>query len=127
MEWTTESYRDEQDNSPVEEFLDSLDPKTRARFRWSMEQLRVRNIRARQPLVRHLQGELWELREESRTNIYRVVYFFFTGRRIVFLHGFQKKTQRTPPGELEIARQRRDAFLRAEKARDDAERRGETR
>lgn len=87
-EWTTEFFVASDDSSPVEEFLDRLDMKTRARFRWSMEQLRVRNVQAREPLVRHLEGELWELREESRTNIYRVIYFFFTGRRIIFLHGF---------------------------------------
>jgi phage-related protein/DNA-binding XRE family transcriptional regulator len=105
--WTLELYVDERGKSPVEAFLDSLDTKTRARFRWSMEQSRVRNVQAREPLVRHLEGDLWESREESRTNIYRVVYFFFSGRRIVLLHGFQKKSQRTPRGELETARQPR--------------------
>lgn len=116
-DWTLEFYVDERGKSPLEEFFDSLDEKTRARFRWSMEQLRVRNVQAREPLARHLEGDLWELREESRTNIYRVVYFFFSGRRIVFLHGFQKKTKRTPRGEIETARQRYDAFLEREKGR----------
>ncbi len=68
-EWRLEFYKGESGASPVEEFLDSLDLRTRARFRWSMEQLRARNIRAREPLVRHIEGGLWELREESRTNI----------------------------------------------------------
>lgn len=76
-----------------------------------MEQLRVRNVQAREPLARHLEGDLWELREESHTNIYRIIYFFFTGRRIIFLHGFQKKTRKTPSRELEIARRRHAAFL----------------
>lgn len=92
--------------SPVEEFLDTLDDKTLGRFRWSMEQLRNRNLQARFPLVRHIEADLWELREESRTNIYRVLYCFASGRRIVFLHGFQKKTQKLPARELAIARQR---------------------
>src|SRR5262249_13814016 len=105
-EWTLELYGDTTGHTPVADFLDSLDEKARARFRWSMEQLRVRNVRAREPLVRHLEGDLWELREESRTNIYRILYVFHTGRRIVFLHGFQKKTQRTPARELETGRRR---------------------
>ncbi len=113
-EWTTEFYVDERGTSPVERFLDSLDKKTRARFRWSMEQLRLRNVHAREPLVRHLEGDLWELREESSTNIYRIVYFFFTGRRIIFLHGFQKKTQHAPRREVEIARQRYHDFVARE-------------
>jgi phage-related protein len=113
-DWTTEFYEAERGESAVVEFLNGLDMKTRARFRWSMEQLRVRNVTARLPLVRHLEGDLWELREESQTNIYRIVYVFYTGRRIVFLHGFQKKSQKTPPGELAIARQRYEDFLRQE-------------
>lgn len=105
---------DERGRSPVEEFLDSLDQKTKARFLWSTEQLRVRNVQAREPLLKHLEGNLWELREESATNIYRVVYFFFTARRIVLLHGFQKKSQRTPRSEIEMAHPRQADFLMKE-------------
>jgi len=52
-----------------------------------------------------------ELREESRTNIYRVIYCFVVGRRIVMLHGFQKKTQETPRGEIDIAERRLERFI----------------
>jgi len=65
----------------------------------------------------HLDDDLWELREESSTNIYRVIYFFFTGRRIVFLHGFQKKTRKTPAQELTMARKRAVAFRVREERR----------
>jgi len=110
-EWTTEFYTTSSGESPVEEFLDSLDKTTRVRFFWSMEQLRVRNVHAREPLVKYLEGKLWELREESRGNIFRVIYFFFTGQQIVFLHGFQKKSRKTPRKELEIAQSRYNDFL----------------
>ena len=66
----------------------------------------------REPLARHLEGKLWELRRESQTNIYRLLYAFLPGRRILFLHGFQKKTQKTPRGEIEIASQRLDQFVK---------------
>ncbi len=36
-DWVTEFYLEEDGTSPVEEFLNQLDVKTRARFRWSME------------------------------------------------------------------------------------------
>jgi phage-related protein len=114
QEWAIEHYVAPDGTSPVEEFLDSLDLKTRARFRWSIEQLRLRNVEAREPLAKHLEGKLWELRKESSTNIYRMIYFFFTGRRIVLLHGFTKKTQKTPQKELAIARSRYEDFLRQE-------------
>jgi len=45
------------------------------------------------------------LREESNTNIYRIFYVFFTGKRIILLHGFTKKTQKTPRREIELALQ----------------------
>jgi phage-related protein len=109
-EWSIVFYLDDDGTSPVEAFLVSLDAKTQRRFRWSIEQLRVRNLQAREPLVRHLEGKLWELREESQTNIYRLLYFFYTGRQIVLLHGFQKKTQKTPRREIEIAQRRLDHF-----------------
>src|SRR4051812_48779949 len=107
-EWSIVFYLDDDGGSPVEVFLRGLDATTQQRFRWSIDQLRARNVQARAPLVRHLEGKLWELREESQTNVYRLLYFFFTGRRIVFLHGFQKKTQKTPRREIEIAQRRLD-------------------
>lgn len=113
-EWLIEFYITPDGTSPIEVFLDTLDLKTRARFRWSMEQLRQRNVQAHEPLVKHLEGKLWELREESQTNIYRVIYFFFTGRRIILVHGFGKKKQKTPAKELEIARKRYFEFLQRE-------------
>lgn len=76
-EWIVVFFVDEKGFSPIREFLQSLDLKTQARFVWSIEHLRVRNVRAQEPLVRHLEGKLWELREESSTNIYRLLYFFF--------------------------------------------------
>ena len=93
-------------HSPVREFLETLDRKTQVRFAWSLEQLRVRNVLARKPLVDHVEGKLWELREESGTNIYRLLYVMGSRKRIIVLHGFQKKTQRTPRREIEIAEAR---------------------
>lgn len=102
-EWQVLFYRTAEGDSPVRAFLESLDEKTRTRFAWSIEQLRVRNVQARPPLVKHLEGKIWELREESATQIYRLLYFFYTGQKVVFLHGFQKKTSKVPRREIETA------------------------
>lgn len=114
-EWSIEFYITEDGQSPVRDFLVALDRKTQVRFAWSIEQLRLRNTQARPPLVKHLEGKLWELREESSTNIYRIMYVFFTGRRIVFLHGFQKKTQKTPRREIETALARLERYIAQER------------
>lgn len=109
-DWSIVFYTTEQGDSPIEEFLQSLDLKTQARFDWSIKVLREQNTRAREPLVKHIEGKLWELRRASNGNIYRVMYFFFTGKRIVFVHGFQKKSQKTPKREIEIAEKRMNDF-----------------
>lgn len=112
-EWSVIFYEQEGRN-PVRAFLESLDKKTQVRFAWSIEQLRLRNVQARKPLVDHVEGKIWELREESQTNIYRLLYCMASGRRIVFLHGFQKKTEKTPRREIAIAQRRLDELLASE-------------
>ena len=112
--WSIEYYVGDDGSVPVREFLANLDTKTRARFQWSLDQLKTRNVQARYPLVRHLEGKLWEVREESQTNIFRIIYFFHTNRRIVLLHSFQKKTQRTPSREIAMAQKRMERFIERE-------------
>ena len=113
-DWSIEFYEREDGTSPVREFLEGLNDKTQGRFIWSIEQLRLLNVQAREPLVRHIEGKLWELRRTSSGNIYRIFYFFFTGRKIVFVHGFQKKTDKTPKKEIDIARQRMEEYTQRE-------------
>src|SRR6476659_3162681 len=103
QEWTPAFYLEDNGSSPVEDFLADLDRQTRSRIYTAMERLRQVNLRAREPLVRHLERDLWELRQGSDGNIYRFIYFFFSGRRIVYVHAFQKKTQKTPRREFELA------------------------
>lgn len=113
-EWTVVFYVEAGGRQAVREFLQTLDIRSQARFDWSIEQLRVRNVQAREPLVRHLEGKIWELRRESDTNIYRLLYCFLPGKRILFLHGFQKKSQKTPRREIELAQRRMNDFLKRE-------------
>ena len=113
-DWSIEYYVEDSGRMPVREFLANLDEKTYARFLSSFDQLQIRNVQAREPLVKHIEGKVWEVREQSRGNIYRVLYFFFTGRRIVLLHAFAKKTQKLPRRELATAQRRLQRFLERE-------------
>jgi phage-related protein len=56
--------------------------------------------------VKHLENKLWELRITGRDGISRAIYVTASGKRVVIVRAFIKKTQKTPPKELEIARQR---------------------
>lgn len=57
-------------------------------------------------LSRHLEDKLWELRIRDRDGISRAIYVTATGRRVVIVRVFLKKTQKTPPQELRLAKQR---------------------
>lgn len=56
--------------------------------------------------VKHLEGKLWELRMIGRDGISRAIYMTASERRVLILRVFIKKSQKTPPRELELARQR---------------------
>lgn len=58
------------------------------------------------PLVRPLEAKLWEMRLKGKDGIARAIYFAATGRRLVVLRFFVKKTRATPRREIEIARRR---------------------
>lgn len=59
-----------------------------------------------EPHVKHLDGKLWEIRLKGKNSIARAVYFLATGKKIMVVRLFGKKTQKTPRGEIEIARER---------------------
>ena len=60
----------------------------------------------REPYVRHLEGPVWEMRNKGRDGIARSAYVTATGRRVVVVHIFAKKTQKTPRREIETALRR---------------------
>ena len=62
--------------------------------------------KVREPYVKHLEGPLWEMRMKGRDGIARAAYVTATGRRVVVVHVFGKKTQRTPRREIELALKR---------------------
>jgi len=57
------------------------------------------------PMTGH--GKLWELRAGPN----RLLYFAHVGRRFVILHGFRKKSQKTPIREIATAERRMADFL----------------
>jgi phage-related protein len=72
----------------------------RVQFRWPVGM----------PLCRPLGEGLWELRSDLGGNRIARMFFCFTQSRLVALHGFIKKSQKTPAAELEIARRRMNEF-----------------
>lgn len=108
MEFTIEFYKTATGRNPVEEVLLDLYKKDRALSAQTIkgiEKLRQKIFHG-EPLTKHVEGGLYELRIKSGNSIVRVLFSFLEGRKIILLHGFIKKKQKTPIKELEIARAR---------------------
>ncbi len=96
---------------PVEEFLADLDPAARAKVVRTLELLREQQI-VPSKFWRKLSGRnLWEVRVEYAGNIYRFLATTAKGNRVILLHAFQKKSQKTPRQDMEIAEQRQKRYL----------------
>lgn len=63
------------------------------------------------PYSRAFGDGLFELRPRGKSGIGRALYCFLTGRRVVVLHAFVKKSRQTPNRELKLARNRMKEVL----------------
>ena len=103
MSWEIILYKTEAGKEVVAEFLDSLPTKHKAKAFWEIDLLSEKGTSLREPYVKHIDGELWELRIKFSSDISRIFYFVPTDTKIVLLHGFVKKTQKTPKLQIEKA------------------------
>jgi len=103
----------EKDNGevPVEEFINSIDVKMRAKIYGLLEILEEKGNLLREPYSKHLEDGIFELRCKYGSDITRVLYFFYYGNTIVLTNGFVKKTQKTPRNEIRLAKERRRIFI----------------
>jgi phage-related protein len=100
---------------PVRDWLDRVPSKVRDKCLAALERLEELGNELRRPVADYLQDGIFELRVHFQTVNYRMLYFF-AGRRIVVVsHGLVKE-RRIPAKELELAGQRRQAFLDDPKA-----------
>ena len=99
---------------PVELFLDSLSAKMSAKMARSISALQKHGNELREPYFKHLEDGIFELRAQIGSDISRVFYFFFFGKRAVLTHGIIKKTQKTPASEIERAKSYRKIYIKRE-------------
>ena len=101
MAWSVTFFNDR-----VEAEVFALSPGFLARFIRYAERMEMFGPDLGMPHTRSMGGGLFELRIKAAEGIARVFYCTVIDRRIVVLHQFVKKTDKTPPKELEIARRR---------------------
>ena len=111
--WNIIFYEKADGTFPVQEFLDTLPSKHSAKAAWEIELLRNSGASLGMPYVKHIEGKLWELRIKYSSDISRIFYFVPTEDDIVLLHGFVKKSIKTPPGEIKTAKKYLEDYERS--------------
>jgi len=86
------------------EFFEKLKPEVKKKFNWTL-QLIATIDKVPEKYFKHMTGStgIFEIRVEVGSDIYRVFSFFDKGQLIILVNGFQKKSQKTPKNELELA------------------------
>lgn len=99
---------------PVEEFLDSLNPKQAQKVTWTLKLIEDLPSIPSQYFKKLVNtDDIWEVRIIYGNNIFRILGFFDGPKLVVLNHAFQKKTQKTPHHAIEMAEERkRDYFER---------------
>lgn len=105
--WLVEFYETESGEKPCLDFLNTLEVKLRAKVFRDLTLLEQYGNELRLPYSEHLDDGIFELRTIQGKNIVRNLYFFIVGKKIIVTHGFKKKTQKTPPEEIQKAKKYR--------------------
>lgn len=101
MNYTIEYYSEE-----VRLEVDRLTLSMRARYQHLIERMKVYGSNLGEPHTSAFGDGLFELRIKGSDGIARVFYCTLSGKRIIMLHSFIKKTQKTPPAERKKAETR---------------------
>ncbi len=98
------------------DFFETLKPEVKAKFNWTLGLISTIE-RVPEKYFKHLEGSdgIFEVRVEVGSDIYRVFSFFDKGQLIILVNGFQKKTQKTPRKEIEIAEKLKKQYFNEKK------------
>lgn len=109
-------YKDENNKSPIIEFLDNLKSKEAQKVTWVLSLIEDHDIVPKTYYKKLVNtDDIWEVRAQSGGNIFRLLCFQHEGKVIVLTNGFQKKTQKTPKNEIRLAEKRKNDWLRRNK------------
>jgi phage-related protein len=96
MAWSVEFLSEQ-----AREALDAFPLDMRASFQRIVELIQSYGLeRVREPYVKHLEGSLREMRMKGKSGIARAIYVTAIGKKVVIVHVFTKKTQKTPRREI---------------------------
>ena len=112
--FSVEFFETDNGEKPAKKFILSQKYKMRAKIFGLINLLETYGNQLRLPHSEHLDDGIFEIRAKSDKDITRVLYFFYHEGRIIMTNGFTKKTQKTPPSEIALAKKYRAEFLERE-------------
>ena len=85
-------------------FFDKQSKKVKAKIVWTFDLVEDLK-RVPETYLKHIENTdgLYEIRVQLGSDIFRIFSFFDHGQLVVLMNGFQKKTQKTPKKEIELA------------------------
>lgn len=104
--WRIEYYTTDAGHVPVRDFIDSLSAQAKAKTLRTFELVEEYGTLVGGPHVKHIDDDLWEIRVSAAEGTYRSLFTIETGRVIILLHAFSKKTQKLPLKEIKTAKAR---------------------
>ena len=109
-------YKSESGKSPVEEFLDNLTAKQAKKVVWVLNMVEEHvNVPSKYLKKMVNTDNLWEVRVNFGSNIFRILCFFDGSEIIILTHAFQKKTQKTSRQAIKIAEKRMKDYFKRKK------------
>lgn len=115
-QYKVDFYKEADGKKPLGTFIKSLDIRMKAKVVASLSLLEEYGNMAREPLSKHLEDGIFELRVIESKNIVRILYFFDCDRIIIATNGFIKTTNKTPRSEISLAKQRRAIYFSRKEA-----------
>ena len=112
MRWEVLFYQTARSESPIEDFLNELSEKARAKCIAYLKRLEDSGFQLPRSIIAKVRGEIWELRPEWGGVEYRFFYVAIVERRIVVLHAIQKQSQKLREKDIELAEKRYAEVLR---------------
>ena len=100
-----------------ERFMQGLTQKEKQKVKYGLLLLKLQDkISTR--FVKYIRSGIYELRTSYNGNIFRMFFVFDDGNVVVLFNGFQKKTEKTPENEIELAIKIKESYYADKRSSD---------
>lgn len=112
MAWTVLFYEKPSGKRPIEEFLDALPEKTKAKIVSYIAAFQQHGFKLSKSYLEKIDDNIWALRPEYNNHEYRLFFCRTEKETVVIVHAVNKKTQRLASNDWNLAKRRRDELTK---------------